>query len=166
MPIGPNMPGSGAAAQPGSRGKRAPQPATTPAVPVRIPGTNGPPPIPPEFEKDESRVWRKMPMLDRLAWAGQNLKTALILYRKLNGEFIRRIVEPYSYRMLRPQRPAPEEAGKAKSKILKRLPKAPGLYFFGYDLTGTPSIKSFLVRKILHVDVNEASFFPRWDVEF
>lgn len=72
-----------------------------------------------------------------------------IVYRKLNGDRIIREVEPYSYRAQSP----------------RRTQRNQRIYFYAYDVTGTNSIKSFLVRRLVSARQTRNKYDPRWDVE-
>lgn len=135
----------------------------------RINGMWGPAPIPDEFElgdEAERAQWLSLPTSARIRYAARALLVIRLRYRKLDGQFIDRLVEPYSYRVKRPKAPAPGEHGLERSVIRPRGSGEPGWYLFAFDRTRDQTIKSFLVRRIVHVEVTRDHYPPRWDVEF
>lgn len=131
-----------------------------------IPGQWGPAPIPEDFEIGDHAEWLNLPTSGRIRYAARNLLVIRLRYRKLDGQFIDRIVEPYSYRVKRPAKPGASEHGLRKSRVLGRQSGSAWWYFFAFDQTRDQTIKSFIVARIVHVEVGRESYFPRWDVEF
>ncbi len=116
-------------------------------------------PLPPEFEEVElpEEVWERLPNSGRIRWAAMNARLIELTYNKQGSppsdpetDVVKTyIVEPYSYRVKRPQ----NKGG------------ATTWYFFAHD-TQDNHIKGYLVGRIQDVKVMTDTFSPRWTVEF
>jgi hypothetical protein len=105
------------------------------------------------FDDIPETEWRKMNLSERIRLAAVYNQLIAMEYEKITPpeEGVRKtyIIEPYSYRVKRPQ----------------RTHGTPVWYLFAFD-TQDNHIKAFIVRNIRGIEILDQTYSPRWDVEF
>jgi predicted nucleotidyltransferase len=105
------------------------------------------------FDDIPEEEWKKMSLSERIRLGAVYNQIIAMEYEKITppetGVQKTYIIEPYSYRVKRPQ----------------RTNGAAVWYLFAFD-TQDNHIKAFIVRNIRGIEILDETFSPRWDVEF